>query len=132
LKLEADTALASNFHKFLWSKNRKLTDYETIDLYRFAIDVKDKWFERRLAIGVCNFSFGSSSLKLSQGNEVLMRMKHILEVLRYLAGWFTQATQVLNLVKDLNEDQIEDLKDFSRGGRALIQHLQLLTLENSR
>ena len=131
LKLESDPHLAQDFKQFLRSKGRKLTDYETIEVYRFAVTVKERWAERRILVGVSPplaMSACHSSLTLSQGKETLIRMKDIYKVLRYTPGWFSNALQVTNLLKNLPDadDTVEGLKGTTRGAKELKEYLQEL------
>jgi hypothetical protein len=61
-KAEMDPELSTGFKKCCCSKNKKLSDYETLQNYFFVVDFKNKWYERRVMVKVRVIFVGDNDL----------------------------------------------------------------------
>jgi len=49
---EADPDLAQPFGQFLRSRNRRINDYETVQMCRFALNFEERWYLHRVMVHV--------------------------------------------------------------------------------
>jgi hypothetical protein len=50
--LETDPELSIKFKKCRATKHRQLTDLETLQNYRFALDIRERWYTRMIDVQV--------------------------------------------------------------------------------
>jgi hypothetical protein len=101
-KLEMDPELSAGFKKCLSSKNKKLSDYDTLQVYRFAVQFNNKWFERHVTVNVRVIFVNDIHLTSIQGKEVLVRKNDILNIIDHVRSWFSQAEKVIQLFEKLS------------------------------
>jgi hypothetical protein len=56
---EADAELASGFTQLLRSKSRRgrMSDYDWVQIYQFAVEFNAKWFQQRMVVQVFIYSY---------------------------------------------------------------------------
>jgi hypothetical protein len=97
-------------------KSRKVSDFETLIVFRFATETRDQWFKKRVVV---------------DGQERTVQMTHIMEVIGYSRPWFTLAKRVVELAKGLSDENVERLKESYKGIKQLAEHFKDLHIEAS-
>jgi hypothetical protein len=83
---EADPDLAQPFGQFLRSKNRRINDYETVQMCRFALTFEERWYLQRVMVHVCilflvtgiNLTYGIRAYRQSSAKRTFWKCYDIL------------------------------------------------------
>jgi hypothetical protein len=130
LAIKNDPTLKDAFHFLLKAKHHKMdNDYQTIQSYRFAVSVYDRWFNQMIDVEVlittCDIINSEIHAFLQGDKPQLVQKFHILRTLQYSSPWFTQAKEVVDCLRQLSATvDVEQYKGSKHGGRKLLDILK--------